>query len=157
MAANSQVSYSAPYEQALAQALGLLRGRAWASGELGLKLAESFDARTVEAVVARLGELKLLDDRSFAEAYAERRATRAQLGRERILAELRAKGLDAGLAEEAVAGLSGGDERARARLALQRFLAGRDLEDPKVQAKAGRHLIGRGFEEELVRDLLDVS
>jgi regulatory protein len=157
VAPNSEVSYSAAYEQARDKAMGLLGRRAWGTKELGAKLEATFASEIVEAVLARLTELGLLDDVALATDYASRRAERMGLGADRIAAELTAKGFDERSVEAAISDLAGDAERERAKAALARFLAGKDAEDPRTLAKAGRHLMSRGFEEDLVCDLLGVS
>ena len=66
-------------------------------------------ADAVEMAVYKLEKEALLDDGAFARAWARARAAR-QLGRARILQELRQKGVDSHIAEAAVAELNEDDE-----------------------------------------------
>ncbi len=130
------------------------------------RIAGRFGDEEAARVVRRLGELRLLDDRDWAERFARDRFERGGYGRERIRAELVRRGLDAADIEAALAAVvSDEGERARAAAVLARFRglraarAGRRADDGGARAReaAFRHLIGRGFPLDLVRDLLDGS
>jgi regulatory protein len=139
----------------MARAMELLAGRAWGTAELAARLGREFSESTAAAVVERLSELALLDDEAFAEAWARRRSERGGLGVARIREELLARGIDEGTAGRAVEALGGDENRARALASLERFLKTRSRDDARTPAAAARHLLRRGFDEDLVRDLLD--
>lgn len=144
----------AVFERAKDRALALLARRAWGRRELARRLERDFDPPVVSAVIERLQGAGLIDDAAFAIDYAKRRAERAGLGSERVRSELLDRGVDGAVVEAAVAGLLGDSDRERASAVLDRFFATRSPDDPKAPAAAARRLLSRGFDEELVRDLL---
>ena len=52
--------------------------------------------------ISRLSDLRYLDDRAYAGRWIESRLTRQPMGRERLLAELQAKGIQETVAERAI-------------------------------------------------------
>ena len=114
----------------------------------------------IEEIIARFAELGLVDDLAYAETFARDRFLRAGYGRRRIAQDLARKGVataDVAAAIERV--VDDATEREMAGRALERFRARRaQVSDPgKVREAAFRHLISRGFDVSLVRDLLAVS
>jgi regulatory protein len=113
-----------------------------------------------ERVVARLLELKLLDDRSFAEAYVARRSSGR--GRLALQQELRRKGVAPALIESALA-TQGGSEEGRAAVALLRKQAWRFTLTPdadaaeaaRVRSRAYALLARRGFAPDAVHAAVD--
>ena len=108
------------------------------------QLAELLERRGVpeEAAVAvldRLGEVGLVDDAAFARAWVSSRQAGRGLARRALAAELRAKGVDHGLAAEAAAQVDDEDERAAARRLVERRLPGMRRLDG---ATATRRLMG---------------
>lgn len=79
-----------------------------------------------EAVLGRFGEVGLIDDAAFAEAWVDSRHAGRGLGRRALTAELRRRGVAEETVQEAVAGLSPEQEEATARdLARRRLAASR--------------------------------
>ena len=82
-------------------AVRVLGGRAHSSGELREKLRRRAErAEDVDAVLAKLKELKYLDDRRFAENYAASRLENQGLGKMRVLRDLRQHRVAPQLAEQ---------------------------------------------------------
>jgi len=82
-------------------AVQVLGGRAHSSGELREKLRRRAErAEDVDAVLAKLKELKYLDDRRFAESYAASRLENQGLGKMRVLRDLRQRRVAPQLAEQ---------------------------------------------------------
>ena len=100
------------YPMALNDAVALLAQRAHASGEISRKLKRKlYMDQTIEMVLYKLEKERLLDDETFARDWAASRA-RSQMGRTRILQELRMKGIDPEMAQRALEELDpeeGGD------------------------------------------------
>ncbi|GAA1981388.1 hypothetical protein GCM10009738_70210 [Kitasatospora viridis] len=115
-----------------------------------------------EEVLSRFEEVGLIDDTAFAAAWVESRHAGRGLARRALARELRTRGVDGAVVEEAVARLDPDDEAAAAR----------DLVDRKLRATTGldrqvriRRLVGvlarRGYAEGLafrvVREALDAE
>jgi regulatory protein len=102
----------------------------------------------VKRTVNRLSELRYLDDRVYAQRWIESRLARKPMGRERLKAELLARGIAESHADRAIREvLRGVDEEALARRAL-RVKQGRG--GRLAPLKAARLLRQRGFEEETI-------
>jgi regulatory protein len=140
-----------PDRSAFEAAVGLLARRAHSRVELRRKLARrGYAEEEVVAAVTRLGEMRLQDDGAFAAGHVRRRA--ASRGPLALSAELAARGVDRGLVDEALAGLTPEVQLASAidlagRLAARSRPAGyQELLD-----RVGTKLVRRGFAPYLVR------
>jgi len=103
------------YPDALSRAVRLLALRARSCFEIKKQLTDAcYLADTVEMVLTKLQSNGLLDDRAFAGQWARERTAR-QIGRARILHELRQKGVDHTLAEQVVAGLEADEQDENAK------------------------------------------
>ena len=90
------------YPDALNRAVRLLAVRARSISEIEKRLTDAcFMPDAVEMVITKLTSNGLLSDETFARQWARERTVR-QMGKARILYELRQKGVDAALAEQAV-------------------------------------------------------
>jgi regulatory protein len=84
-------------------ALRILSQRAYSSGEIRQKLLKRADSPgTLQAVITKLRDYGLDDDRKFSEAFAAARLQNSGFGRFRILRDLRAKRVAPVVAEGAV-------------------------------------------------------
>lgn len=139
------------------KALRCLSVRLWAAGELYDRLCREFDDRSAAAAVAKMQQLDLLDDASFARQKAAWMARRNKSPRD-IRMQLARCGVDEGIIEETLAELfeENGEELSPARQAILRLLerpyaarlaAG---ETDKVKAALAR----RGFSHEDIRAAL---
>ncbi|HSU17903.1 regulatory protein RecX [Longimicrobium sp.] len=139
-------------------ALSLLSYRSRSATELTRRLRrKGFEDELAEATVERLGEMGMVDDAAFAESFVRDRVRLRPQGRRRIASELRAKGVDAETARDAIAGVmerEGATELDLARAAAARWKP-RPGEDP---AHARRRLQGflarRGFGGDAVREVV---
>jgi regulatory protein len=142
----------------VALALAMLTRRALTRAELAEKLGRRVEPEERDAALARLDEMRVLDDRGLAERVAHDGLARRGFGRHRIRAELLRRGVEPTIVEDAIGRVfEDGAERAAAVTALARFRKrrGNRGEAPQKGAAAEfRHLIGRGFPAALVRDLL---
>jgi regulatory protein len=104
-----------------------------------------------EAIEAAVGELRssgLVDDARYARRFAEDKRTLERWGTERIEMDLRRRGVDPALIEEAVGGRDQGAELASAVVLLEeRFPA--PPADDRVRDKAWRLLVRRGYAPDL--------
>jgi regulatory protein len=113
-----------------------------------------------ETVLDRFTEVGLIDDAAFARAWVSSRQAGRGLARRALSSELRAKGVDAEVAAEAVEAVDDDDERAAASRLVERRLRGMARLD---RATATRRLIGMlarkgysgGLAAAVVREALD--
>jgi regulatory protein len=150
----------APERLAREICLRLLTTRARSRAELATALARrGIPADVVEQVLCRFGEVGLIDDRAFAQAFVVSRHSSQGLARRALSVQLRARGVDAPTVTAALRELDGGTEEATARALVRRRLPGTAGRDPQERA---RRLVGvlarRGYPAELayrvVRDEL---
>ena len=133
------------------RALRLLARREYARAELAARLAPHLQAgEDLEALLGELEAQGFLSDARAAESLLRRRAPR--LGTQRVLQELRHKGLDAELVRAAADSLRA-SEFARAQAVWQRRF-GTPPANAQEQARQMRFLAARGFSTEVVRQVL---
>jgi len=102
-------------------------------------------AATVAAVVARLKEMRYLDDRSFAETYARLRQENEKLGQRRVRQVLSQRGVAPEVVSEVIEsryGQANEEELARQYLSQKRLPK---PESPKDIARVMRRLVAAGF------------
>lgn len=120
--------------------------------ELSDRLLEGgFDADVVDATIARLIELDLIDDLAFARQWIGERGARKGLAASALVAELLEKGVEREIAEQALDD-EGLDEESNARkvaAAHLRKVTGLPL--PQQAARIQGALIRRGFSTEVAR------
>lgn len=139
------------YPMALNDAVTLLAQRAQASGEIRQKLRRKlYMEDTIEMVLYKLEKERLMDDEAFARDWAASRA-RCQVGRSRILRELRMKGIPQELAQHALDELDEdeGDQAAIALAAklLRRYSGEADERKAMQKLLAAMARRGYGYEE----------
>ena len=160
-------------------AIALIAARSLPEKKLREKVAARYDADETDKAIARMRELRLVDDAAWAERFVRDRVERSDKGRHRIRQELVRFGIDRSAIDVAFERvLAGHDERERASRALDRMRArlgrgpvterassasaprGSDAtpRGPDVEKnRLFRRMIARGYPVDLVRDLLDVS
>jgi regulatory protein len=132
-------------------ALRILARRPYSSAEIREKLAGRADSpAAVGAVITKLGEYGLADDRKFAETFASARLQNQSFGSMRILRDLRAKRVPSAIAQRAVEKTYAGvDETELARRFLEKKFRGKNLPQLLQQqqhiASAYRRLRTAGF------------
>ncbi|ABM35176.1 recombination regulator RecX [Paracidovorax citrulli] len=130
------------------RALRLLAQREHSRSELEAKLARHVqEGDDLHAVLDELQAKDFINAGRVAESVVHRRA--ARLGTQRVVQELRAKGLDDALVRETAERLRG-SEAARA-LAVWRQRFGTPPETPRERARQMRFLAARGFPGDVVR------
>lgn len=138
-------------------AIKLLGHRARSEVELRRRLeAKGFAAEEIDAAMARLKELRYLDDQAFAESKAESLVQSERKGPRLAVHKLEVAGIAEGQAEAAVdAARQGATEKELALKALEKRRPAIGRDTPRAErVKAARWLAGRGFCEEVVRDVL---
>lgn len=108
----------------------------------------------IEAVVAKLKEQRYLDDRRYAAAYSSYRRDNEKFGRQRVITDLRIKGVHGEVIDSAVgAAYEGVSEEKLARA----FLARKRLRKPanqKETARIFRALTRAGFSSRVIFAIL---
>jgi regulatory protein len=135
------------HQKAFDAACRFLKYRARSIKEIRDALARKrFDGEVIDAVVSRLCDLKLLDDDVFVRAWVSSRRD-AGYGIVRIKRELRLKGIDQKLMEQAIDELYGVQERMDAirELAKRKERTLQGLEAPVRRRRLYSYLISRGF------------
>jgi regulatory protein len=129
-----------PESVARAICLRLLTGQPRTRDELAAALARrGVPGGAAEAVLGRLAEVGLIDDRAFAAAWVGSRHAGRGLARRALAAELRRRGVDQATVGEAVATIDPAtEERTATELVARRLSATRRL-DPAVRL---RRLVG---------------
>jgi len=132
-------------------AVKILAGRAYSAGEMRVKLQRKAERQSdIDGVVARLKDLRYLDDKKYAESFATARLENQQFGRNRVLRDLRERRIAPAVAERTVSKVySEVDEpaliedfvRRRYRSAAREGL----FQEDKELAAAYRKLLRAGF------------
>lgn len=137
----------------LGVAYDLLSRKAWARQELLLRLERRGAPMVIaEDVVKDLEGLGYIDDRAFANAWAEGRARQRHLGERRLRQELLLKGVSRPEIDAALGKAFEADGEAReARLAAARKWPELRKRDPdKAPRRLRDYLLRRGFPPEIV-------
>jgi regulatory protein len=126
------------------------------------QLAETLARRGVpddaaDRVLARFGEVGLIDDAMFAQAWVSSRHIGRGLARRALSAELRQRGVDSQTTQEAVAALDADTEEATARELVRRRLRGLGSVEPAVAQRRLLGMLGRkgysaGLAYRVIRD-----
>jgi regulatory protein len=103
-------------------------------------------AAVLEATLARLRDLGLLDDAEFARSYVEGRDRTSPRSRRLLRSELRARGVDRAALAEPVSEIDEGDAAYRAGEKRARALA--QLAYADFRRRLGDYLLRRGFSYE---------
>ncbi|MFI1742124.1 recombination regulator RecX [Streptomyces sioyaensis] len=140
-----------PEEQARAICLRLLTGSPRTRKQLGDALRQrGIPEEAAEEVLSRFEDVGLIDDAAFADAWVDSRHHGRGLARRALARELRTKGVDSTLIEEAVGRLDPAQEESTARELVDRKLrATRGLEREKRLRRLAGMLARRGYGEGL--------
>lgn len=140
-------------------AMNLLARREHSLAELKRKLARRFESVELDLALQKLADENLQSDERFAQSYARERMLRGT-GPLRIESELRQRGVDRRLIDEAIAIVpseEGLTWRLVARDVLQRKFGDERPTDLSEKARRLRFLGYRGFGEEAADLVPDVS
>ena len=136
-------------------AVRLLARREHSAEELAAKLIRrGWPEALVWEVVGALADAGLQSDRRFAEAFARQRAERFY-GPMRIDAELRQRGIDRALIEEAVDALDVDFTESAERFYRRRYADDSETLTYPERARRAQAMARRGFGPEHFRDLLE--
>ncbi len=154
-AALAALSGAEEREAAMAAALRLLGQRARSVAELRTRLQHrDYPPATVERVIARLKELRYLDDTAFAQRWVETRQRTSPRGAALLQRELRQHGIAGHVAEQAAASAAGDAYTQARRAAAPRLtrLAHADFET--FARRVGGFLTRRGFPASVVHTVV---
>ncbi len=148
-----------PSLSAYEQGIRLLSMRDHSVAELRRKLIQrKFPQDEIDEALERMIERKFLDDVRTARLWAEQELKRPGQGRTKALNRMQEHGLSREHAEAALNELWDRDlEREHARTTLTRLTASiqpHELRSRKTQASLARRLTSRGFDRDLIRELL---
>ncbi|MFF3555936.1 recombination regulator RecX [Streptomyces tsukubensis] len=159
--AEKALSPQDPAERARAICLRLLTG----TPRTRKQLADALHRREIppevaDDVLSRFEDVGLIDDAAFADAWVESRHHGRGLARRALARELRTKGVDAALIDEAVGRLDSDSEEETARaLVVRKLRATRGLDrDRRIRRLAGmlaRKGYGEGMALRVVRRALE--
>jgi regulatory protein len=139
--------------------LRLLAHRPRSEHELRQRLRiRGFEAPAIDSCLEHLKGVGLLDDEAFSLAYCRDRLRSRPSGPTRLLAELRAKGVDAEVANrslEEVFRSEGVGEEDLARRAVRKFARRRNEDPIRVRRRLYAFLARRGFSPETVGVILE--
>ncbi|MET9385384.1 recombination regulator RecX [Streptomyces sp. NPDC002928] len=138
-----------PAERARAICLRLLTGTPRTRKQLADALRKrEIPDEVAEEVLSRFEEVGLIDDGAFAGAWVESRHHGRGLARRALAQELRTKGVDSTLIDEAVAQLDSEQEEATAReLVARKLRATRGLDRDKRLRRLAGMLARKGYSE----------
>ena len=123
--------------------------------ELRDKLRQNYPPHIIDAAIAELARLGLVDDEKFARAFAEQRLSVNKKGPYAIVSELILKGVDKQLARSVVDELNceGDSEYAAALSVAERYK--KDLDTPKGKQRLYGALARRGFSYSVVKRVMN--
>lgn len=142
--------------KATAAALNFLAYRPRSEGEIRTRLRRGgFPDDVIEHTLDRLREWRYVDDDDFARRWIENRSQHRPRGARLLAMELRAKGIDPGVAGEAIAEADL-DERVDAlELARQRLRQLSGLEPAVRERRLSAYLARRGYGFDVIRPVLE--
>jgi regulatory protein len=146
-------------DKAYMAALRFLEARPRSTAEVRARLGrKDFTPEAIDAAIARLAELELIDDAAFARYWVQNRQAYRPRGAGALRDELRRKGIDADVASEILSDDAlTGDESASAwglaRGALHKYAGSRDR--TAFMRRMGSYLQRRGYTFEIIRPILD--
>jgi regulatory protein len=122
--------------------------------ELRQTLAQrGFGPKIIDQVIERFRELGYLDDADFARRWIQTREQLAPRGTRLLKQELRQKGIDADLAEEALADADLDELETATRIAERRLPKLTGLDRDTQRRRLASYLERRGFSHDIVRQI----
>ena len=149
----SRLQLESEKETAMDKALHFLTATAKTEKQLREYLTgKGFLPAVCDYVVERLKGYDYLNDGEYAKTYAAFAAKRK--GSRLIRMELRAKGVGSAEIDGALEEISLDDELDSGKILLEKYLRGKQTDKLTLQ-KAGRYLLGKGFDYEVIKNALD--
>jgi len=121
-----------------------------------LLLSRDLDESVVADEIARLERVGLLDDTELAATLIRSKQERKGLGRGAVTSELRARGIDPSVIDEALSDTDDDDEQERAdEWARKRAGSLRGLDRETAERRLNGYLMRRGYRSEVVRRAIE--
>ncbi len=137
--------FESQFGKAKAKAIEIISAKSVSSHMLSdLLKKKGYDEIVVNEVIEEFTSLGYIDDENFARLYVEY-AIEKLWGEKKIVYELGLKGVDKNIIEDILSEFTLPDECTLAEYLSQKY-KGEDFTDPKVKARALRHLASRGFD-----------
>jgi regulatory protein len=137
------------YVKCLDAALRLLRYRPRSESEIRTRLSRRFNTEAIEGVIFQLRARQMIDDVTFATFWREERDSFSPRSRQLLKAELRHKGVDPEIIDDALDGINDDENAYRAAQRRMRALVKEDYEN--FRRKMGAFLRRRGFGYEVIK------
>ncbi|NLW16278.1 MAG: regulatory protein RecX [Firmicutes bacterium] len=145
---------SKPKSGARSYALWLLGRQPYTTSRLRERLLRrGYDEEETSDAIGYLLETGYLNDASYAADFVARRAL-AGHGPRKLRWELNSRGVADDIVEAAIGQVSQQTLLEQAARLAQRRLRGKDLDDPKVIANLYRYLLQRGYDYDLVAEIV---
>lgn len=145
-------------EKAKQKAFRLLSVRGRSTKELRFRLKEKgFEEPIVEKVIARLLDLKYLDDESFSREWTRNLAVNRLYGNKKIEVSLLEKGIDRKLIEQSIVRVREeiSEKQAINKLMEKKIKGKKIIElDEKEKRRLAQNLMGKGFPAALIFEVL---
>jgi len=137
-------------------ALRLLSFRDRTKSEVRKRLIGSdYPEDIVDEVIDQLSRMGFLDDEKFSRDWVKSRTTSKPMGKARLVWELRAKGVDQPMVDEALEGLDEDAEYELALAAARKKAEKADISDPSFRNRLASFLRRRGFGWDAISKALD--
>jgi regulatory protein len=138
-------------------ALHYLKFRSRSEKEMVQQLKrKGFSDPIISSVVEKLKEQKYINDQQFAKQWTSFRMLEQSKGRRYVQGELKEKGIDDSLIEQALSQIDDDAEKSKAmKLAEKRWQRYKNDAWPDLQRKLGQYLLRQGFTGEVVYPVLN--
>lgn len=145
------------YQRAWNYVMWLLSRKAYTTSQLKERLRKKLcSPQTIEQVMNKLEEMKLIDDTRYAEQYIHSRQRKK--GKLKLKQELFQKGLDETTITQMLDDVSDDQQVASAQALLEKQFSKLQKADPRQRyAKAYGFLARRGFSGDIIRKVLEQS
>ncbi|MBI2953260.1 MAG: RecX family transcriptional regulator [Chloroflexi bacterium] len=143
------------FQKAMDSALRFLSYRPRSEKEVRQNLArKGFSESFVAKIVARLTDLRLIDDEAFARFWVQNREEHSPRSHRALRFELRAKGVDSDVLEEAIEDTADQESSALAA-ARKKLRALKNLEYNDFRQRLGGYLGRRGYDYETTKSVVN--
>lgn len=156
VAAVSELTTIAEAEQATSAALHFVAYRPRSEREVRDRLRRrGFTAEAVDTAISRMRGWRYIDDSAFAEFWVENRVEHAPRGRRKLEAELRTKGVEREVVNQAIEHAALHELEDALALARKRLSALREFDEATQRRRLSGYLARRGYDWPVVRSTLE--